>query len=391
MDKKEIERAYKYLERVQVAYMKYNGMVLSDYYLFVEDLEHFPEQHRDILSNMIISSPEDLTGSDKYEKNTTYQLLKECVSKIDTPAIKEKIIQDFKIREQDNLIFPVWGTVPAYEFSAEICPFDSNIKLIMISDAVFTSAYLLVKIIDNIMFSRDDTGLPEFNLTYEDMRKHLNENYILQQRFNDFLGSIFFCKTPIFAKQYFNEASIFRSVMLDGFEIFVVAHEYAHSLCGHMNKRYMSANGISKVLSYAEVEMVCHEWEDEFEADSIGAYITLMAIKYNDFSKWVRFMGIYLCLSMMELQEKISALKECKISFSRTHPPALERKKMLLKKFFPKGKPEVYDNIDKILDELWNTFLLTLKKVTMKTLKRYGPEAANLSLSLFQEAIYNET
>lgn len=284
MDKKEIERAYKYLERVQVAYMKCNGMALSDYYLYKEDLEHFPEQHRDILRNMIISTPESLTGSNKYEKNATYQLLKECVNKIDTPEIKERIIHDFKIKEQDNLIFPIWGTVPAYEFSAEICPIDSNIKLIMISDAVFTSAYLLVKIIDNIMFAKDDAGLPMINLTYEDMRKHLDENYILQQRFNDFLASIFFCKTPIFAKQYFDDASMFRFVMLDGFEIFVVAHEYAHSLCGHMNKRYMWANDISKALSNIEVEMVCHEWEDEFEADSIGAYITNMAIKYNDFS-----------------------------------------------------------------------------------------------------------
>ena len=44
MNKQEIELAYRYLERVQLAYLKRNGIPLENYYLHEEDLEHFPEE-----------------------------------------------------------------------------------------------------------------------------------------------------------------------------------------------------------------------------------------------------------------------------------------------------------------------------------------------------------
>lgn len=390
MNEKEIECAYQYLERVQLAYLKCNGIPLEDYYLKEEDLTHFPEEYRGILKDTALYNADNPVLSTQYEINYAYQLLKGRIDKIDAPAIKKKIVQLFGIKEQSNLLFPVWGTVPSYEFSAEICPIGSKIKLIMISDAVFISAYLLVKIIDNIMFSQDDSDLPLFNLTYEDMKKHLKENHIIQQRYNDFMGSILFCKTPIFANQYFDNSSIFRPVMIDSFETFVVAHEYAHSLCGHMNKRYISSSDIIKALSDVEAEMVYHRWEDEFEADVIGAYITLEAIEYADFSKWVRFMGIYLCMSMFELQEKINGLKFGKDIMSNTHPPGTDRKKLLIEMYFPEGKPSVYTDVDHILDDLWKSFLTTFRKITQTALKQSSISSAYLSFSFFQEKIYKE-
>lgn len=390
MNKQEIEFAYRYLERVQLAYLKRNGIPLENYYLHEEDLEHFPEEYRDILKNLVWSNSKNLVLSTKYEINYAYQMLKMCVDKVDTPAIKEKITHVFGIKEHDNLLFPIWGTVSSYEFSAEICLVGSKTKLVMISDAVFISAYLLVKIIDNILFPRDDCGMCLFNLTHEYMEKYLNENFIIQQRYNDFMGSMLFCQTPILAKQYFDESSIFRTAIVDGFETFVVAHEYAHSLCGHMNKKYSSLNDINKVSTETEAEMVCHEWEDEFEADIIGAYITLEAIGHNDFGKMIRFMGIYLCMSMLELQEKINEIKLGEVIVSKTHPPGSDRKRLLIEMFFPEGKPRVYDEMDLILDDLWNSFLATLKKIMKTNLKQSGTSASYLSFRSFQERIYNE-
>lgn len=93
-----------------------------------------------------------------------------------------------------------------------------------------------------------------------------------------------------------------------------------------LNKRYISSNDIVKALSNADVEMIYHRWADKFEADVIGAYITLTALEHTNSSKWIRFMGIYLCMSMFELQQKISALKFGKTIISNTHPSGRDRK-----------------------------------------------------------------
>ena len=390
MNKDEIERAYRYLERIKLAYYNHYGLPQEKYYLHEEDLENFPREYREILENIVWSSDDNFILPTRGEKSFAYQLLKKCVESIDTPAIKEKIVHICGKVKQDELCFPIWGNVSSLDFSAELCLIGSGTKLVMISDAVFISANLWVKIIDSILFKSDDSGLYICNLTYESMSEYLNKNYVIQQRYNDFVGSIIFFKTPVLARQYFDEPSIFRGAMIEGFETFVVAHEYAHSLCGHINKNCSSLNDIDASLNDLGVERICHKWEDEFEADCIGAYITLEAIGYNEFSEFIRFMGIYLCLSLFELEEKINEKILGKVAVSKTHPPGTDRKRRLIENFFPESTNCIYNDIDLILDELWEDFLETFKKIIQTNSEKHGKEIFNLKFDFFQKEIYKD-
>lgn len=392
MDKKDVERVYKYLEDVQLAFLKYNGIPLENYFLHEDDLVNFPERYRDAAKDMILSRAENIVLPTKYEIDYSYQMLKDCVDRIDNPIIKGKVAQKFGIEKKENLRFPIWGTVTDFEFDAAVvCPDASGTKLVIISNGVFTSANLLIKIIDNLMFSNDKSGFPRFDLTYERMEKYLDKNYILQQRFNDFVGSMLFCNTPIFAKQYFDRPSIFRLVMLHGFETFVVAHEYAHSLCGHIDQRHISSDDISKtLLDDTGIETIYHQWEDEFEADTIGAYITLeaMSIEYPDFSKWIRLLGVYLCMKVFELQDKIKRAKLGKDARSKSHPPGTERKKRFLKALFPEGIPEFYDDIDLIFNKLWISFYTTFIEMAKAIGNFTDGKVAYMTFPIYQKMIY---
>ncbi|MFF6954694.1 hypothetical protein ACFZAD_39600 [Streptomyces iakyrus] len=65
----------------------------------------------------------------------------------------------------------------------------------------------------------------------------------------------------------------FASMLRDSLEYFVLGHEYAHILIGHLDTTAVRKG----VLPAGEAEVLAYSWEQEFEADLLGMVLSLNA------------------------------------------------------------------------------------------------------------------
>ncbi|MFF4037579.1 hypothetical protein [Streptomyces sp. NPDC001816] len=123
----------------------------------------------------------------------------------------------------------------------------------------------------------------------------------------------------------FNLAGMLR----DGLEYFVLGHEYAHIISGHLN----SAVRRKGVLPVEEAEVLVHSWGQEFDADLIGMVLSLNAgIEYDNRDLWVGFLGISLFFDALDVMDRAVALLQTGDERTRqlgSHPPSDLRKQRL--------------------------------------------------------------
>ncbi|MFF4568336.1 hypothetical protein [Streptomyces sp. NPDC001410] len=123
----------------------------------------------------------------------------------------------------------------------------------------------------------------------------------------------------------FNLAGMLR----DGLEYFVIGHEYAHIVSGHLN----SAVRRKGVLPVEEAEVLVHSWGQEFDADLIGMVLSLNAgIEHDNRDLWVGFLGISLFFDALNVMDRAVALLQTGDERTRqlgSHPPSDLRKQRL--------------------------------------------------------------
>lgn len=100
--------------------------------------------------------------------------------------------------------------------------------------------------------------------------------------------------------------------------LWVVAHEYAHLLLGHLDSE--KKNLVSRYINDISVEEACFQWKDELDADYLAASI-VMSSDYSHF----KISGIYLalmCLKICGFDQKTEGIS--------THPPVNQRLENLM-------------------------------------------------------------
>lgn len=188
---------------------------------------------------------------------------------------------------------------------------------------------------------------------------------------------------------YFKMAGRLASAL----EHFIVGHEHAHILMGHLEK----AGTRKGVLPVADVETLAYSWQQELDADMLGAAFAINAgIQYDEGTMTDGFWGITIFFDAMEVMDRAVALLQTGDEQARqlgSHPPSYLRKQRL-REFLPKmggddaaGQAQVSTALgvtgvqEKITDLLWER-----ARPRLEQLRKAGVAPAPIWRSIPKEA-----
>lgn len=174
----------------------------------------------------------------------------------------------------------------------------------------------------------------------------------------------------------------FSNALADSFLTFVVAHECAHYYLGHLGKD--TIKGIVTV-GKVQYENLVPDWEQEFDADYIGALLTIPILMEKKMDIQVILGGIYIAMWVLSI---IESLRIKGGSGETTHPPAKDRLfqiKTKLQKIM-QDDLHVLNVYDILFSDLWERFSIIAKDVEDRVLA--GRPAAEVTYDQIKEAIY---
>ena len=321
----------------------------------------------------------------EYQELGTYNILMQLFLDL------EKVIKSdvFRAELKDSIELkpiPTFGTVPLSTFSAFITPTDNaSMPLIVFSEKFFIFAHLISEAVGMgfYIFNSDDNMIT-ITAQHDSLKEHISQNPIVMARSLDLLFAYALLDDPSITKHRFNTKFPSKynekiAIMLHkGFELFVVAHEYAHYLLGHTGLR-----NIDELLHGVHSSDCEEKYVDEIAADTLGAVLSSYHFLIEDSEyKPLSFLGAYLCIHCLGMLNKINNLKlgrDEDYHFSDTHPNS-EIRRMFLRESVV-GNDEMtltfFDIIDFIISQIWEEF----KKIWNEGIEIYGDSFMDKSLS----------
>lgn len=268
---------------------------------------------------------------------------------------------------------PTFGTVRMGDFSAQIACSDREDYLIVFSEGLFGFANLFSKVLgDCFEVTKEKKGYT-YSTDFESVKKRMEKKGEIQKHFDDLILAYMAAGNPHAARQYFptKELGAIASIIRDGIEIFVAAHEYSHLVLGHLaceNKKFMvmKINGGQEENGKEENEKIreyMYQWKDEVEADTLAMQITMAVMYKRGYDRALSFIGVYCAMLALDLAEKMENLKAGKnadsVRISATHPPAKLRKQVLYEMVSREDKNVVglMETIENIVETLWKNFM----------------------------------
>jgi hypothetical protein len=144
-------------------------------------------------------------------------------------------------------------------------------------------------------------------------------------------------------------------------ECFIMGHEYGHIIEGHLANRSTAA----ALLGNDKVQEYVRSWEQEFDADAVGASLVIDAMRrQRHFDVALSFWGADFFFSCIEIVERgVSIVKtgqENQLTFG-SHPPVALRREAL-RNALAKSLPEEHAKaavtlgrtLEQIIEELWS-------------------------------------
>ncbi|XVU28150.1 hypothetical protein ACQPZJ_14230 [Actinoplanes sp. CA-054009] len=177
---------------------------------------------------------------------------------------------------------------------------------------------------------QDSDGMHHFRISGPDVAARLDGDPSIAERFGEIVlhyaayGVLDDTKHHLLPEGWFNLASILR----DGLEYFVLGHEYAHVICGHLDK----AESRRGVLPIEDVEALAWDWRQELEADTLGTVMALNAMGSEGVDTSTAFMGVSLFFDAMDVFDRAVSLLLTGNEQTHqvgSHPPAALRKRQL--------------------------------------------------------------
>jgi len=380
--------AVELLEYIQLEYLKLNGSnvsSMSDVASLMKDFLKVILGKNDVTEEYlyIVDKYKDVVLPTKYQDPITYYMLLDIVKGID--EIKDAVLEGFP---SSNTKIPLFGTVNFHVFSAEICTTKCTDKLIIISGGLFTYANLISKVVAQTF---PIIGDGEFSTDINKILQHVQNTPNIKLRYFDLMMACLFTNKAPKARQYFINMNLNNlvEVIRHSFEVFIVAHEYAHSLLGHLDDKNINNTVPIETFDDLDVKQIFHNWEDEIQADLLGAALTLGVMNKKGYDSFLAMIGIIVCTNSFEQFDLINALRsKNEKDLSTTHPPGTLRQSVLIEYFFYESDVKLFPIINSILNNLWSEFVDFHNWLKGKIEEVYNVDIYNMPFREIQNILY---
>ena len=198
------------------------------------------------------------------------------------------------------------------------------------------------------------TPATSLSLRPGDIEDSLRTNELGHERFRDLLSAYRVSGDPGFALAYHSPGLRGRLVGLLNYsaDLFVVAHEFAHVLCGHVSDT--SAKMI-RLPSGKELSRLTRRQEMELEADELAFDMTVASNLKRGDDVAMSYIGVDFFFSCLEIEEALMGA-----SPSLTHPATEVRREVLRRRVLDKYPNQAIAAIDfgsrlqRLMSELWS-------------------------------------
>jgi hypothetical protein len=326
---------------------------LADEFHATDPLPDASSKLRDVLTEKWEAAAAERPS--RFEDISTYIILSDLAKRIEETATEGGIQLPLR---------PIFGTLALGQFNAMAIrvPGTSD-HIIAFQAGVFGFINLLSKAVAASFPLEEGDDAIRFSTDPEDVDDLLDRNPEPVSRFQQFVDAYVLDGDPHEAEQYLltGAPTELASLLLDSAELFVMGHEYAHIINGHLAE--------DALLHHAplgtDVEVVPRALEQEFEADTLGLELsiaTMMRTRQVDVS--LSFFGVYLIFSAMEVVDRAVSMLRPDIkpssSADETHPAPDVRRAYLalwLAKMTNEetavGALQLGEQIQRTLDALW--------------------------------------
>lgn len=345
----------------------------QEYNFKCEDRNKFIKSLHEMRSGHVIS---------RYENPYYYKFFMDIITNI------HKIKDAFM--DCHGLDMPLFGTVEFDMFYAQIrCPNSDMPPIILFYSGIIQFAHNITNVLTKAFpIQVLDEEKITFGMEPEKIKDSIKSNKWIERRFADIVLSIFFygnvdmCDVSQPENDYLYRQ--FSNALADSFLTFIVAHECAHYYLGHLGK-----DAIKGIVTVGNVqyENLVPDWEQEFDADYIGALLTIPILMEKKMDIQVILGGIYVAMWVLSI---IESLRIKGGSGEATHPPAKDRLLQIKAKLqkIMQDDLHVLDVYDILFSDLWDRFSIIAKDVEDRVLT--GRPAAEVTYEQIKKVIYDE-
>lgn len=346
----------------------------QEYNFMYEDIGELLKSLRKMRSENVIS---------RYENPYYYKYFNDIISNIH--EIKDEFMDCGK------LDVPLFGTVEFDIFYAQIrCPDSDMPPIILFYGGIIQFAHNITNVLTKAFpIQLSDTERIIFSMDPEKIIDCIQHNSWIEKRFTDiilsisFYGNVDMCDVSQPENDYLYRQ--FSNALADSFLTFIVAHECAHYYLGHLGK-----DAVKEVMTVGKVqyESLVPDWDQEFEADYVGALLTIPVLMKRKMDIQVILGGIYVAMWTLSIIENLRIKGR---RSEATHPPATDRLIRIKKKLqtIMQDDLHVLEVYDILFSDLWERFSAIVKDVEDRVLT--GRPITEVTYEYIKEVIYQNT
>lgn len=292
----------------------------------------------------------------RFQDKITYQIIEQ---------LSVKIIEAAKELNLPIKNIPIFGTLHTEQVNACAIKVSNSEEFIIVFESQlfhFLNRFnkLLIQSLP-LKDSRD--GQYSFSAKIEDIKLHLDSNPIIQETFNQLMWSFVVEGNVKKAQNWMIEKPwyMMATYTLRATELFIMGHELGHIIKGHLN----SDTGNPLQFSDVKGSQMNLNWEKEFEADTVGLFLSIEVLRKENFREDFCLIGAELHFIISEIVNKAFSIinngNEHLTPTSNTHPPVEMRRENIrnsLKSIFNNEQFEdakfFPDLIEQVLYSLWD-------------------------------------
>jgi hypothetical protein len=288
----------------------------------------------------------------KFENADWHYLLRDIVKEFE---------EVFHILDYKPPEYYLFGTLPTNRVNGMAMAIPDNpYKLIILETGLFGFANLMCKVIASAFIFKDsENGMLTISTDINDCKNKIDTDPIIIERLLDVLSAYVILGNPHYAKQYFVDEKYesLSSIMRNGFEYFVFAHEFGHLIAGHLDIN----NQTKYEIAGNETNTIVTNWQQEFEADFIGANILINVMGKQGYDISLSYWGIEIFFGCIDMVEKTLSILETGTvdlkNLSETHPPTLVRRtriREIISRSFEDDRSKEVISLSEIVEEIIN-------------------------------------
>jgi hypothetical protein len=291
----------------------------------------------------------------RYQHVGTYLIITDLAQTIEETA---------QLNDIDLPPRPIFGTLPIGQFNAMaiLVPGTSE-YIIVFQDGVFGFLNLISKCVAASFPTNGRGGESlSFSVHSSDVTKLLDRDIEPVRRFQQFVDAYVLSGDPHNAEQYLlsGPSSVLSSWLRKSAELFVMGHEYAHVILGHLTETPSPHRGLGP-----NVETITRQYGQEVEADLLGVQLSVATMgRTQGVDVPLAVFGAYLMFSAIDVVDRaVETLYpgvRPSASEHETHPPTEMRREFLAPVLANVTNEEVAgaaarlgEQVQFILDALW--------------------------------------